>query len=60
MMNSCEPDYYQAFEALLAGDSHPMNTYFRKRRQRQQEGDVLDQKRLVELEVQSKALRRHR
>lgn len=51
MSNSCEPDYYKAFEALIAGDPRLMQAYFQTRLQRQQR-DFLNQTQLMEQEVQ--------
>ncbi|RAW05944.1 hypothetical protein DKQ62_16495 [Halomonas elongata] len=59
MKNSCEPDYYRAFEALLAGNSQPMNAYFQNRRKFREIEDCLDQKQLMELEPQVLAQDQH-
>lgn len=52
MTDSCEPEYYRAFEALLEGDSRPMQAYFDARRQRYHKEERLDQAQLMELELQ--------
>lgn len=59
MKTSCEPDYYRAFEELLAGNSQPMNAYLQSRRNGREIEGSLDQKQLMELEQQVLRNNRH-